>query len=258
MSVDYRIIPCLDIQEGRVVKGVNFENMRDSGDPIDVARRYEQEGADELTFLDISATPSGKDTLLHVVTAVAECIFIPLTVGGGVRCVADVERLLHHGADKVSLNSAALANPQIIADCAAQFGSQCIVVAIDVKRDGDHWRVFSHGGRRPTGVDAIEWVAEVSELGAGELLITSIDADGTRDGYDIALYDAVAKATSTPIIASGGAGGMAHLWQMLRQQTVDAVLAASIFHDEQVSIRDVKEYLTGKGIDRITPVHSYD
>nr|MDQ2736399.1 imidazole glycerol phosphate synthase subunit HisF [Pseudomonadota bacterium] len=227
-----RIIPCLDVTAGRVVKGVNFVELRDAGDPVEIAARYNEQGADELTFLDITATSDGRDMILPIIEAVAARVFIPLTVGGGVRTVADVRRLLNAGADKVSFNSAAVADPQVIRDASAKYGAQCIVVAIDAKRrpgESAGWDVYTHGGRRNTGLDAVEWARRMADTGAGEILLTSMDRDGTKTGFDLALTRAVADAVSVPVIASGGAGEIEHLTQALATGA-DAVLCASIFH----------------------------
>jgi len=251
-----RIIPCLDVTAGRVVKGVNFVALRDAGDPVEIAARYNEQGADELTFLDITATSDGRDLLLPIIEAVASQVFIPLTVGGGVRSVADVRRLLNAGADKVSFNSAAVADPEVIRAAAEKYGSQCIVVAIDAKRrtdaDADRgaagWEVYTHGGRRNTGLDAVEWAVRMAALGAGEILLTSMDRDGTRIGFDLALTRAVADAVSIPVIASGGVGALEHLSEGIRIGGADAVLAASIFHFGEFSVREAKALLASDGI----------
>ena len=248
-----RIIPCLDVTAGRVVKGVSFVELRDAGDPVEVARRYDEQGADELTFLDITASSDARDIILHVIEAVAEQVFIPLTVGGGVRQVDDVRRLLNAGADKISINTAAVQSPAMVMEAAARFGSQCIVVAIDARRRsaGDPaqgWEVYTHGGRRSTGLDAIEWARRVSELGAGEILLTSMDRDGTRAGFDLELTRAVADAVPVPVIASGGVGTLQHLAEGITAGGADAVLAASIFHYGQFTVRQAKEYLAAQGI----------
>ena len=245
-----RIIPCLDVTAGRVVKGVNFVELRDAGDPVEIAARYNEQGADELTFLDITATSDDRDLILSIIEAVASQVFIPLTVGGGVRTVADVRRLLNAGADKVSFNSAAVASPEVIREAAAKYGSQCIVVAIDAKQraDGAGWDVYTHGGRRNTGLDAVEWARRVTALGAGEILQTSMDRDGTRSGFDLALTRAVADAVAVPVIASGGVGALAHLSEGIRIGGADAVLAASIFHYGEFSVRDAKALLARDGI----------
>jgi len=246
-----RIIPCLDVTNGRVVKGVNFVELRDAGDPVEIAARYNEQGADELTFLDITATSDGRDVILHIIEAVASQVFIPLTVGGGVRTVADVRRLLNAGADKVSFNSAAVASPEVIREAAAKYGSQCIVVAIDAKQRAGGaagWDVYTHGGRRNTGLDAVEWARRVTALGAGEILLTSMDRDGTKSGFDLALTRAVADAVAVPVIASGGVGSLAHLSEGIRIGGADAVLAASIFHYGEFSVREAKALLARDGI----------
>jgi cyclase len=246
-----RIIPCLDIKDGRVVKGVNFVGLRDAGDPVDNARLYDAEGADELVFLDISATPEGKATTVEVVRQVAVEVLMPFTVGGGVRSVEDVRTLLLAGADKVSINTAAVRNPELLSAAAQRFGSQCIVVAIDAKRVAENparWEVYVSGGRTPTGLDALTWVVRAVELGAGEVLLTSMDADGTLAGYDLALTRAVAEAVPVPVIASGGAGTFAHFAQVLSEGQADAALAASLFHDRVMGIGEVKAYLAAQGI----------
>lgn len=245
-----RIIPCLDIAGGRVVKGVKFVELRDAGDPVEAARAYEAQGADELTFLDITASHEARDTIEHVVSAVAEQVFMPLTVGGGIRTVADVRRMLLAGADKVSVNTAAILNPGLLDEAAAQYGSQCIVLAIDARRraDGDGWEVFTHGGRKPTGLDAVVWAAEGFRRGAGEILLTSMDADGTKNGYDLALTRAVSEAVGIPVIASGGAGTLQHLVDAVTEGKADAVLAASIFHFGEFSIGQAKAYLRERGV----------
>lgn len=246
-----RIIPCLDIAGGRVVKGVKFVELRDAGDPVEAARAYEEQGADELTFLDITASHEDRDTIVHVVEAVAKQVFMPLTVGGGVRNAADIRRMLQAGADKVSLNTAALAEPEIVDETSTQFGSQCIVVAIDARRepDGTGWKVFTHGGRHRTERDAVAWAQEVVDRGAGEILLTSMDADGTKNGYDLALTRAVSESVSVPVIASGGAGTLEHLAEAVREGMADAVLAASIFHFGEFTIQETKEYLRGRGVE---------
>lgn len=244
-----RVIPCLDVHAGRVVKGVNFVALRDAGDPVEVARRYDEAGADEITFLDITATSDERDLILDIVEAVASQVFIPLTVGGGVRTVADVRRLLNAGADKVSINSSAIANPQLIADAAGRYGSQCIVVAIDARRDeAGGWQVYTHGGRQPTGRDAVTWAKDVSALGAGEILLTSMDRDGTRGGFDLALTRAVSDAVPVPVIASGGVGSLAHLADGVLDGHADAVLAASIFHYGTFTVGQAKRYMADRGI----------
>jgi cyclase len=244
-----RIIPCLDVTAGRVVKGVNFVDLRDAGDPVEIARRYDDQGADELCFLDITASSDERDTIVHVVEAVAAQVFIPLTVGGGVRSAADVRRLLNAGADKVSINTAAVQDPGVVEDAAGRFGSQCIVVAIDAKRAGAGWEVFTHGGRRPTGLDAVEWARRMQAAGAGEILLTSMDRDGTRAGFDLALTRAVAEAVDVPVIASGGVGNLEHLAAGVIEGKADAVLAASIFHYGEYTVRQAKEVMAARGIE---------
>jgi len=250
-----RIIPCLDVDRGRVVKGINFVGLRDAGDPVEIARRYNEQGADELTFLDITASSEERDLILHVVEEVAAQVFIPLTVGGGVRKVEDVRRLLNAGADKVSINTAAVQNPQLVAEATGRYGSQCIVVAIDAKRtepaagSGIRWEVFTHGGRRPAGLDAVEWARKMQELGAGEILLTSMDRDGTREGFDLALTRAVAEAVGVPVIASGGVGKLDHLAEGVLEGRADAVLAASIFHFGEFTVREAKQYMAKRGIE---------
>ena len=258
-----RIIPCLDVTGGRVVKGVNFLELRDAGDPVEIAARYNEQGADELTFLDITATSDGRDLILHIIEAVASQVFIPLTVGGGVRVVEDVRRLLNAGADKVSFNSAAIANPQVIRDASAKYGSQCIVVAIDAKRRrpedelrlgldgqpvGPGWDVYSHGGRKNVGLDAIAWATQMAEHGAGEILLTSMDRDGTKSGFDLQLTRAVSDAIPVPVIASGGVGNLDHLADGVQQGGADAVLAASIFHYGEYTIAEAKQRMAARGI----------
>jgi len=243
-----RIIPCLDVDKGRVVKGVKFQNLRDAGDPVEVAKSYEEQSADELVFLDITASAEERKIMIEVVQRVAETIFIPFTVGGGVSSIEDIRRLLSAGADKVSINTAAVKNPQLIYESAKRFGSQCIVVAIDAKRSERGWEVYIHGGRTPTGLDAVEWAKRVESLGAGEILLTSMDADGTKKGYDIELCRAVASAVSIPVIASGGAGTIEHFYEVFTKTNVDAALAASLFHFKEVSIPELKAYLKNKGV----------
>ncbi|SEN35612.1 cyclase [Nitrosospira multiformis] len=249
MGLAKRIIPCLDVTNGRVVKGVKFVSLRDAGDPIEIARRYDDQGADELTFLDITASSDDRDLILHIIEEVAAQVFIPLTVGGGVRKVEDVRRLLNAGADKVSINTSAIQNPQLVADAAGRYGSQCIVVAIDAKRAGQGWEVFTHGGRKPTGLDAIEWAKKMQSLGAGEILLTSMDRDGTRDGFDLALTRAVSDAVDVPVIASGGVGNLQHLVDGIVEGHADAVLAASVFHYGEYTVRQAKEYMSQHGIE---------
>jgi len=244
-----RIIPCLDVTEGRVVKGVNFLELRDAGDPVEIARRYDEQGADELTFLDITASSDNRGLILHIIEQVASQVFIPLTVGGGIRQVEDVRRLLNAGADKVSINTSAVLNPQLVADAAGRFGSQCIVVAIDGKRAGDHWEVFTHGGRKPTGLDAVQWARRMVELGAGELLLTSMDRDGTKIGFDLEFTRAISDAVEVPIIASGGVGTLDHLVQGVKQGGADAVLAASIFHFGEYTVSEAKDYMKAHDIE---------
>jgi cyclase len=245
-----RIIPCLDVTGGRVVKGVNFEQLRDAGDPVEIAARYNEQGADELTFLDITATSDGRDLILPIIEAVASQVFIPLTVGGGVRAVGDVRRLLNAGADKVSFNSAAIANPQLIRDASEKYGAQCIVVAIDAKRreDGRGWDVYSHGGRKNTGLDVLAWARQMAEHGAGEILLTSMDRDGTKSGFDLALTRAVSDAVSVPVIASGGVGSLDDLADGVQKGGADAVLAASIFHYGQHTVGEAKALMAARGI----------
>ncbi|MDR5170273.1 imidazole glycerol phosphate synthase subunit HisF [Methylobacillus sp. Pita2] len=249
MSLAKRIIPCLDVTNGRVVKGVNFLELRDAGDPVEIARRYDEQGADELTFLDITASSDNRGLILGIIEQVASQVFIPLTVGGGVREVEDVRRLLNAGADKVSINTAAVTNPQLVADAAARFGSQCIVVAIDAKQVGDHWEIFTHGGRTPTGLNAVDWARKMVELGAGELLVTSMDRDGTKMGFNLPLNRAISEAVDVPIIASGGVGNLVHLVEGVREGGADAVLAASIFHYGEYTVRQAKEYMREQGIE---------
>jgi cyclase len=245
-----RIIPCLDVDNGRVVKGVQFLDIRDAGDPVEVARRYNEQGADEITFLDITATSSGRDTTYRTVERMAESVFVPLTVGGGVRKVEDIRSLLNAGADKVSINSAAVFNPEFVQEASQRFGAQCIVVAIDAKKTADNkWEIFTHGGRKPTGIDAIEWSVKMAEYGAGELLITSMDADGTKSGYDLKLMRQINNRVNIPTIASGGVGCLQHLADGILQGGADAVLAASIFHFGQHTILEAKQYLAAQGIE---------
>ena len=245
-----RIIPCLDVHAGRVVKGINFVDLRDAGDPVEVGRAYGEAGADELVFLDITASSDAREIVTDMVRRVAETVFIPFTVGGGIRTVEDMRGILREGADKVSVNSAAIDNPSLISDGAAKFGSQCVVVAIDAKKreDGSGWNVYKHGGRLDTGLDAVEWAVKACELGAGELLITSMDCDGTKDGYDIKLTRAISDRVDIPVIASGGAGSMEHFHEALTEGGADAALAASLFHYKELEISTLKEYLRDRGI----------
>ncbi|MCM8794798.1 MAG: imidazole glycerol phosphate synthase subunit HisF [Candidatus Omnitrophica bacterium] len=244
-----RIIPCLDIKNGRVVKGVRFVNLRDAGDPVEVARRYEKEGADELVFLDITASHEKRDTRADLAARVAKVIFIPFTVGGGIKSIGEIRNILLAGADKISINTAAVKNPKLITESARRFGSQCIVVAIDAKRSGKgKWEVFLHGGRTPTGIDAVKWAKEAVRRGAGEILLTSMDCDGTKKGYDLALTRAVSEAVNVPVIASGGAGTLKHLREAFVKGKADAVLAASIFHYRQYTVPQAKRYLQKNGV----------
>lgn len=253
MALAKRIIPCLDVDKGRVVKGVNFVDIRDAGDPVEVARKYNEQGADEITFLDITASHESRDTTYETVERMAAEVFIPLTVGGGVRTVEDIRKLLNAGADKVSINTAAVFNPEFVREAADRFGSQCIVVAIDAKRvsgDGEEprWEIFTHGGRKPTGLDAIEWARKMTAMGAGELLLTSMDRDGTKIGFDLGLTRAISDAVSVPVIASGGVGELQHLADGVTQGRADAVLAASIFHFGQHTIPEAKAFMKAQGI----------
>lgn len=245
-----RIIPCLDVKDGRVVKGINFVNLKDAGDPVETAAAYDRAGADEVTFLDITATSDRRNTVVDMVKRVAERVFIPFTVGGGIRTIDDFREILRAGADKVSVNSAAVADPKLISDAADKFGSQCVVVAIDAKRrsDGSGWDVYTAGGRRDTGIDALMWAEQANRLGVGEILLTSMDADGTKAGYDLQLTRAVAEAVSIPVIASGGAGSKKDFYDALTEGKADAALAASLFHYKELEIREVKEYLKEKGV----------
>ena len=254
MSLAKRIIPCLDVDNGRVVKGVKFVDIRDAGDPVEVARRYDREGADEITFLDITASSDDRETMVHVVEQVAGEVFIPLTVGGGIRKLEDIRQMLNAGADKVGINTAAVFNPEFVREAAQRFGSQCIVVAIDAKKvsssdEPDHWEIFTHGGRKPTGLDAIEWAKKMVEYGAGEILLTSMDRDGTREGFDIPLTRAISEAVTVPVIASGGVGNLDHLADGVIDGKADAVLAASIFHFAEYSIQQAKERMAERGIE---------
>jgi len=249
MPLAKRVIPCLDVTAGRVVKGVNFVGLRDAGDPVEIAARYDGEGADEVCFLDITASSDERDMLLHVIEAVAERVFIPLTVGGGVRQVGDVRRLLNAGADKVSINTAAVHNPELVRQAADIVGCQCIVVAIDAKKNARGWEVYTHGGRKATGLDAVDWARRMAEAGAGEILLTSMDRDGTRDGFDLALTRAVADAVSVPVIASGGVGTVEHFAEGVLEGRADAVLAASVFHYGELSVHDVKTHMAAHGVE---------
>lgn len=254
MGLAKRIIPCLDVDNGRVVKGVQFVDIRDAGDPVEVARRYDEQGADEITFLDITASSDDRDTMVHVVEEVASQVFIPLTVGGGIRSVDDIRRMLNAGADKVGINTAAVNNPEFVKEAAARFGSQCIVVAIDAKKvsaegEPDRWEIFTHGGRTPTGLDAVEWAKKMVAYGAGEILLTSMDRDGTRDGFDLPLTRAISEAVEVPVIASGGVGNLDHLVDGVKLGKADAVLAASIFHFGDYSIGEAKRYMADHGIE---------
>jgi cyclase len=253
MGLAKRIIPCLDVTAGRVVKGINFVGLRDAGDPVEIARRYNEQGADELAFLDITASSDGRDLIVSVIEAVAEQVFIPLTVGGGVRAVRDVQRLLNAGADKVSINTAAVQRPQLVEEAAGRYGSQCIVVAVDAKRaagaGAPRWEVFTHGGRTATGLDALEWGRRMEAAGAGEILLTSMDRDGTRSGFDLELTRAFSDALSIPLIASGGVGNLDHLAEGVLQGRADAVLAASVFHYGEYTVRQAKEHMARRGIE---------
>lgn len=256
MSLAKRVIPCLDVDAGRVVKGVRFVDIRDAGDPVEVARRYDEQGADEITFLDITASSDDRDTMVHVVEAVAAQVFIPLTVGGGIRTLEDIRRMLNAGADKVSINTAAVQRPEFVAEAARRFGSQCIVVAIDAKQvDGQpRWEVYTHGGRQATGLDAVEWARKMAALGAGELLLTSMDRDGTRNGFDLALTRAISDAVTIPVIASGGVGTLQHLVEGILQGGADAVLAASIFHFGEHTVEEAKRMMAANNIEvRLQP-----
>ena len=249
MGLAKRVIPCLDVTAGRVVKGVNFVSLRDAGDPVEIAARYDAEGADELTFLDITASSDQRDIILHVIEAVAAQVFIPLTVGGGVRRVQDVRRLLNAGADKVSINTAAVQNPELVREASSIVGTQCIVVAIDAKKKGAGWEVYTHGGRNPTGLDAVDWARRMTAAGAGEILLTSMDRDGTRDGFDLELTRAVSDAVGVPVIASGGVGTREHLAEGILEGHAAAVLAASVFHFGDFSVRQAKEHMRSRGIE---------
>ncbi|MBR7069217.1 MAG: imidazole glycerol phosphate synthase subunit HisF [Oxalobacter sp.] len=244
-----RIIPCLDVTAGRVVKGVNFVELRDAGDPVEIARRYNDQGADEITFLDITASSDKRDIILHIIEAVSSQVFIPLTVGGGVRTVEDVRRLLNAGADKVSINTSAVTNPQLVADASSRYGSQCIVVAIDAKQTGpDHWEVFTHGGRNATGLEAVSWAKKMEQLGAGEILLTSMDRDGTKSGFDLELTRRISDSVNIPVIASGGVGNLQHMADGVLEGHADAVLAASIFHYGTYTIAEAKQYMAERNI----------
>ena len=249
MGLAKRIIPCLDVDAGRVVKGIQFVDIRDAGDPVEVAKRYDQQQADELTFLDITASSDARRILIDVVRSVAGEVFIPLTVGGGIREMEDVHQMLHAGADKVSINTAAVARPELVKEASAHFGSQCIVVAMDAKQAGDHWEVYTHGGRQPTGIDALVWAKRMADSGAGEILLTSMDRDGTRDGFDLALTRAVVDAVTIPVIASGGAGTLEHLAAGILKGGANAVLAASIFHFGEFTIDQAKQHMATQGIE---------
>ncbi|MCW8934947.1 MAG: imidazole glycerol phosphate synthase subunit HisF [Gammaproteobacteria bacterium] len=254
MSLAKRIIPCLDVKNGRVVKGVQFVDIRDAGDPVEVARRYDREGADEITFLDITASSDDRETIVHVVEKVAEQVFIPLTVGGGIREVKDVRRMLNAGADKVAINTAAVFNPEFVKEASERVGSQCIVVAIDAKKvstegEKNRWEIFTHGGRKPTGIDAIEWAIKMADFGAGEILLTSMDRDGTKIGFDLELTAAISDAVNVPVIASGGVGNLDHLVDGVTKGKADAVLAASIFHFAEYSVEQAKRHMASKGIE---------
>jgi cyclase len=254
MGLAKRIIPCLDVENGRVVKGVNFVDIRDAGDPVEVAIRYNEQGADEITFLDITASHEGRDTTVHTVEQIAENVFIPLTVGGGIRSVEDIRTMLNAGADKVSINTAAIHNPELVREAAERFGSQCIVVAIDAKRVDDvdgkpRWEIFTHGGRKPTGIDAVAWAVKMAQLGAGEILLTSMDRDGTKNGFELGVTRAITDAVEIPVIASGGVGNLDHLVDGIIEGGADAVLAASIFHFGEYSVPEAKAYMAERGIE---------
>ena len=254
MSLAKRIIPCLDVDQGRVVKGVQFVDIRDAGDPVEVAKKYDEQGADEITFLDITASHEGRDTMIHTVEDMASQVFIPLTVGGGIRKVEDIRDMLNAGADKVSINTAAVFNPEFVAEASAKFGSQCIVVAIDAKRvsaenEPGRWEIFTHGGRKPTGIDAVEWAQKMAEFGAGEILLTSMDRDGMKSGFDLGVTRAISDAINIPVIASGGVGNLQHLADGVTIGGADAVLAASIFHFGEYSIPQAKQHMANQGIE---------
>lgn len=254
MGLAKRIIPCLDVDNGRVVKGVQFVDIRDAGDPVEVAKRYDEQGADEITFLDITASHHGRDTTIHTVKAIAEQVFIPLTVGGGIRTVDDIRNMLNAGADKTAINSAAIYNPEFVKEAAEKFGSQCIVIAIDAKKvsaegEANKWEIFTHGGRKPTGIDVVEWAIKMTNYGAGEVLLTSMDQDGVKKGFDLELTRAVSEAVNVPVIASGGVGNLQHLADGITEGKADAVLAASIFHFGEHSVQEAKEHMQAQGIE---------
>ncbi|MYM63613.1 imidazole glycerol phosphate synthase subunit HisF [Pseudomaricurvus sp. HS19] len=254
MALAKRIIPCLDVDNGRVVKGVNFVGIRDAGDPVEIAKRYNEQGADEITFLDITATHEGRDTTVHTVEQIAAEVFIPLTVGGGIRTIDDIRTMLNAGADKVSINSAAVKNPDFVREASERFGAQCIVVAIDAKRvnspgEADRWEIFTHGGRQPTGIDAVAWAVKMAEYGAGEILLTSMDRDGTKNGFDLGVTRAISDAVPVPVIASGGVGKLQHLVDGIREGRADAVLAASIFHFGEYSVPQAKAFMREQGVE---------
>lgn len=254
MGLAKRIIPCLDVDNGRVVKGVNFVGIRDAGDPVEIARRYNEQGADEITFLDITASHEGRDTTVHTVEQIAEQVFIPLTVGGGIRSLQDIRTMLNAGADKVSINTAAIHNPELVREASERFGAQCIVVAIDAKRVADvdgqpRWEIFTHGGRKPTGIDAVAWAVKMAELGAGEILLTSMDRDGTKNGFELGVTRAITDAVDIPVIASGGVGNLQHLVDGILLGGADAVLAASIFHFGEFTVPEAKAYMAAQGIE---------
>ncbi|MAE35716.1 MAG: imidazole glycerol phosphate synthase subunit HisF [Oceanospirillaceae bacterium] len=249
MALAKRIIPCLDVDKGRVVKGVNFVGIRDAGDPVEIAKRYNDQGADEITFLDITASHEERETTVHMVEAIAEQVFIPLTVGGGIREIADIRNMLNAGADKVSINSAAVYNPDFVRAAADKFGSQCIVVAIDAKQVDDHWEIFTHGGRKPTGINAVEWAVKMADFGAGEILLTSMDRDGVKTGFDLGVTKAISDAVNIPVIASGGVGNLDHLVDGVKLGGADAVLAASIFHFGEYTVQQAKEHMAEAGIE---------
>ncbi len=254
MALAKRIIPCLDVDNGRVVKGVQFLDIRDAGDPVEVAKRYDQQGADEITFLDITASSDNRATTIHMVEAIADQVFIPLTVGGGIRCIEDIRNMLNAGADKTAINSAAITNPEFVKQAAEKFGSQCIVIAIDAKKvskEGEpgKWEIFTHGGRKPTGIDVVEWAIKMTDFGAGEVLLTSMDQDGVKSGFDIDLTRAVSEAVNVPVIASGGVGNLQHLADGVTNGKADAVLAASIFHFGEYTVQQAKEHMQAEGIE---------